>query len=143
MILQLNIASLSLRTLGLHPPFMSSDAVHDEEHEVDNPIATHQYPPTPTSLLGYNHLQYESQEHIGRDLNLAHGVDIRLTHLRPEVELVARDDAVEIEPHGLPPPEPAVADGEDNAGHGERPDEEVAADVPGWVVGTAAAVADE
>jgi hypothetical protein len=37
-ILQLNVASLDLRSLGLLPPFMDGDAVHDEENEVDNPI---------------------------------------------------------------------------------------------------------
>ncbi len=37
-ILQLNVASLGLSTLGLLSPFVNGDAVHDEEDEVDNPI---------------------------------------------------------------------------------------------------------
>jgi len=95
------------------------------------------------SPAGGYHLQYQRQEYIGRNLDLAHGVDPRLTCLRPEVELVAGDDAVEIEPHGLPPPEPPIADGKDDAGDSERPDEEIGAGVPAWVVGPASTVADE
>lgn len=44
MVLQLNVASLGLRTLSLLSPFVSGDAVHDEEDEVGHPIATDQYP---------------------------------------------------------------------------------------------------
>jgi len=39
-ILQLDVASLGLRSLGLLSPFVNGDAIHDEENEVDNPIVT-------------------------------------------------------------------------------------------------------
>lgn len=39
MVLQLNVASLGLSTLGFLSPFVNGDAVLHEEGEMNNPIA--------------------------------------------------------------------------------------------------------
>lgn len=67
----------------------------------------------------------EGQEDVCGDFDAADGVDHRVAGLAPEIVFVAGDEAVEVEQDGLPEPEPTVADGEDEGGEGEAPDEEV------------------
>ena len=43
MVLQLDIASLGLRTLCFLPPFVGLDAGHDEQCKMNNPVITYQH----------------------------------------------------------------------------------------------------
>jgi len=60
--------------------------------------------------------------------------------LAPEVPVIARHDAIEINQNGLPVPKPAIAYREDNGGESKSPDKEVNTNVPAWVNGAAMAV---
>ena len=85
----------------------------------------------------------QPQEYIGRNLNLSRGVNDGIAWFGPEVPLVAWDEVVEFQKHGLPPPEPTPADGKDNGGDAESPNEEVDTDVPAGVDGFATAAGEE
>ncbi|MCJ1474178.1 hypothetical protein MMC13_002836 [Lambiella insularis] len=83
--------------------------------------------------------QDQEQQHDARDLLVADGVRDAVALLRPHVEEEgAVDGAVAAAQGGGPVPEDAAADGEDDGGDAEGPDEEVAAEVPGGVEGAAA-----
>ena len=61
-------------------------------------------------------------------------VGYRLAHLRPRVEEEAAVDfSIGVCDRGRPVPEEAAGGSEDNRGHAESPDEEVAEEVDGWV----------
>lgn len=58
-------------------------------------------------------LQNQREKNISSNLDLSNGIDIRLASFTPEIELVVAWDkaaGLELKEHGLPPPEPAVAD---------------------------------
>jgi len=123
MILQSNIPALHRRSFLRHPPLVRRDTRKDKQHKVQD--------------------QNERQKDIRRDLHLSESVDEGIARLAPEIEvIVARDEVVELDLHGLPEPEPAVADGENEGGEGETPYEEIEGDVPAGVNGFAVAVGD-
>ncbi|KAL8762829.1 MAG: hypothetical protein Q9194_007475, partial [Teloschistes cf. exilis] len=80
---------------------------------------------------------------IRGDLQFARRVDLRFARLAPEIPAVARDVAVEFQPHGLPPPEPAPAYRQHDGRDAEGPDDEVGADVPTGVDGFAKTIVAE
>lgn len=61
--------------------------------------------------------------------------------MTPEIVLVARHNAIiEFNEDGLPVPEPAIPNGEDDRGDGEAPDEEIHTNIPAGVNGAAFAL---
>lgn len=53
--------------------------------------------------------------------------------MTPKVVLVARHDAIELNEDGLPVPEPAIANGEEDRWYTEAPNEEINSDIPARV----------
>lgn len=82
-------------------------------------------------------VQDQCQEDVGGNLHPANGVDHGIAGLAPEIGGKLAEDVVTVdgELHGLPYPEPTVADGEDEAGKGKAPDEEVDCEWPRRVDG--------
>lgn len=89
------------------------------------------------------HIHQKSQENIRGDLQFARRVDLGFARLAPEIPVVARDITVELQPHGLPPPEPAPAYRQHDGRDAEGPDDEVSADVPAGVDGFAKTIVAE
>ena len=59
---------------------------------------------------------YQSQEYIASDFRFSGGIDFWAAQLGEEVvRVLARDVTIDFEFDGLPVPEPACADGEDDA----------------------------
>lgn len=89
--------------------------------------------------------QDQGEEDIGRDLLSSELVDQRLAWLAPEVanDPTGHPSITEAESHGLPPPEPPVANGEDDGGDAEHPDEEVGGDGEAGMDGIALAPEEE
>lgn len=99
---QLNIASFSRSDLVCLSPSVGRNAGKDEECEMDEPIPVLAESQT-TSIDKLEiisekvYLQNQGQEHIRRDFHLSQGVDERIALVSPEVERVARNDAIELE----------------------------------------------
>lgn len=92
-------------------------------------------------IRGYSH--YERQKYVPRNLCLSRGVYFRIALLGEEVVRdIARDEVVNLEFHRFPVPEPACADGQDNARDSEHPDDEVDGNVNARVEGFAGLVED-
>ena len=81
---------------------MSRDAGENEECEMDEPIPMlADFQATSTDELEIIsekvYIQNQGQEHIRRDFHLSQGVDERIALVTPEIERVARNDAIELE----------------------------------------------
>ena len=116
MILQFDVPPCRPLTLLLHSPLVRLDARHHKQVEM--------------------HDQDQGQEDIGRYLHLAQLVYQGVARLTPVVvRVVAEKLTGELELHGLPPPEPAQAHGEDDCWDGRSPYEEVGCQHPARVYG--------
>lgn len=123
---------------------MSGNASVDEKDEVNNPetclsVKVEHF--TSDQLWTGGALQDKCQKHICCNLRPTQRVDQRITNLTPIVPLkVAWHDAFEFNKNGLPVPEPAITDGEDDSRYSKAPNEEIHSDIPSRVNGAAMAL---
>ena len=123
---------------------MSGNASVDEKDEVDNPKtcpSVSLYHFTSDQLWTEGALQDKCQKHICCNLRPTQRVNQRITNLTPIIPLeVAGHEAFEFDKNGLPVPEPAIADREDNSRYSKAPNEEIYSNAPSRVDGAAMAL---
>lgn len=87
--------------------------------------------------------QDKRQEHVGRNFHLAQRVDHRIALYGPVVEPITGDEVVVADDHGLPVPEPSVADRKNDSRDRESPDYKVDSNVPARVYGFSMSAGEE